>query len=233
MSASALSLALLALSVSLDGFGVGVAYGLRRIRIPALSVAIITGCSALAAALAMSAGRFLGGFLTPQAASAAGAAILIGIGSWSLVQCLRDGDRDDGGHAGQDEPAGDNDDAFAAGNLPRVRLLRVEIRSLGLIVHILRSPSAADADRSGAISPGEAVWLGAALSLDAFGAGIGAALIGLPAGITPLVVGAAGAGFLILGIRVGSKADRRRTGAKTMSVLPGLILIVLGFLRLF
>jgi len=77
------------------------------------------------------------------------------------------------------------------------------------------------------------VWLGAALSMDAFGAGIGAALIGLPAGIPPLVVGAAGAAFLVLGLRAGTKANGRRAAAKTMSVLPGLILIILGFLRLF
>ena len=233
MSASVLSLALLALSVSLDGFGVGVAYGLRRIRIPALSVAVISGCSALAVALAMSAGQLLGRFLVPQAASAAGAAILIGIGCWSLYQCLRGSDRDDGGRDGQAEVREEDGDTTEEGNLSRVRLLRLEIRPLGLIVHILRSPPAADADRSGAISPGEAVWLGAALSMDAFGAGIGAALIGLPAGITPLVVGAAGAAFLVLGLRAGTKANGRRAAAKTMSVLPGLILIILGFLRLF
>ena len=233
MSEQVLSLTLLALSVSLDGFGAGVAYGLRRIRIPASSVLIIAGCSALAVALGMSAGRILGGYLVPRAASAAGAAILIGIGCWSLYQCLRGSGRDDERSAETAETPGETGGAASANNLACVRLLRLEIRSLGLIVHIMRSPPAADADRSGVISPGEAVWLGAALSLDAFGAGIGAALIGLPAGITPLVVGAAGAACLVLGLRAGGRADGRLPAAKAMSVLPGLILMILGILRLF
>ena len=233
MSEEALSLALLALSVSLDGFGAGVAYGLRRIRIPASSVFIIAGCSALAVALGMSAGRILGGYLVPRAASAAGAAILIGIGCWSLYQCLRGSGRDDERSAETAETPGETGGAASANNLACVRLLRLEIRPLGLIVHIMRSPPAADTDRSGVISPGEAVWLGAALSLDAFGAGIGAALIGLPAGITPLVVGAAGAACLVLGLRAGGRADGRLPAAKAMSVLPGLILMILGILRLF
>lgn len=233
MSEEALSLALLALSVSLDGFGAGVAYGLRRIRIPASSVFIIAGCSALAVALGMSAGRILGGYLVPRAASAAGAAILIGIGCWSLYQCLRGSGRDDERSAETAETPGETGGAASANNLACVRLLRLEIRPLGLIVHIMRSPPAADTDRSGVISPGEAVWLGAALSLDAFGAGIGAALIGLPAGITPLVVGAAGAACLVLGLRAGGRADSRLPAAKAMSVLPGLILMILGILRLF
>src|SRR5690606_18851213 len=163
MAEQVLSLALLALSVSLDGFGAGVAYGLCRIRIPALSVLIIAGCSALAVALGMSAGRILGGYLVPRAASAAGAAILIGIGCWSLYQCLRGGGRDDERFGDTSGTAGETGGDSFENPHSRVRLLRLEIRPLGLIVHIMRSPSAADADRSGVISPGEAVWLGAAL----------------------------------------------------------------------
>lgn len=233
MSEQVLSLALLALSVSLDGFGAGVAYGLRRIRIPASSVLIIAGCSALAVALGMSAGRILGGYLVPRAASAAGAVILIGIGCWALHQCLRGGRDEQRSVETADGTFGEAGDAGFVDNLARVRLLRLEIRPLGLIVHIMRSPSAADTDRSGVISPGEAVWLGTALSLDAFGAGIGAALIGLPAGITPLVVGTAGVACLILGLRAGDRADGRLPAAKAMSVLPGLILMILGIMRLF
>ncbi|WP_372636321.1 manganese efflux pump, partial [Cohnella sp.] len=41
------SLLLLALAVSLDGFGVGVTYGLRGIRVPWVSIAIIAACSGL------------------------------------------------------------------------------------------------------------------------------------------------------------------------------------------
>lgn len=260
MPVFAVSLVLLALAVSLDGFGVGVAYGLRRIRIPALSVTIIACCSALAVALAMSAGRLLAGWLTPQTASAAGAVILFALGGWALSQSWR-GRAGDGRDArtGGDErrsqalrrkmgragasgsgaaapfpvalPEADGA-GFALRRVPRVRMLTLEIRSLGIIIQILRTPSAADADRSGAISAGEAIWLGAALSLDAFGAGIGAALIGLPVFGTSLAVALSCAAFLWCGLGVGRKAGGRPL-ARVMSVLPGAIMIALGVLRLF
>lgn len=39
------SLLLLAFALSLDGFGVGITYGLRKMKIPLLSVLIISLCS--------------------------------------------------------------------------------------------------------------------------------------------------------------------------------------------
>jgi putative Mn2+ efflux pump MntP len=241
MPVFAASLALLALAVSLDGFGVGVAYGLRRIRIPALSVAIIACCSAFAVALAMTVGHLLAGWLSPRTASAAGAVILFALGGWALWQSLHN--RDSGG-ADADTPR-NGAVAPLAGTLPgpagaeavlrpvpRVNLLTLEIRPLGIIIHILRTPSAADADRSGTISAGEAVWLGAALSLDAFGAGIGAALLGLPVVGTPVAVALSCAAFLWLGLGVGRKAGGH-PWIRTMSILPGVIMMALGVLRLF
>ena len=56
-------------------------------------------------------------------------------------------------------------------------LFNWEIRSLGVVIHILKKPTRADFDRSGIITGLEALFLGVALSLDAFGAGIGAAML--------------------------------------------------------
>ena len=46
------------------------------------------------------------------------------------------------------------------------------------MIQILRKPTVADFDKSGTISAGEAL-LGIALSVDSFGAGIGASLLGM------------------------------------------------------
>ena len=59
MLAHMVSLLALALAVSLDGFGVGVTYGLRGIRIPLASIAIIAVCSGAVIWLSMLAGGFL------------------------------------------------------------------------------------------------------------------------------------------------------------------------------
>lgn len=201
MLASLSSLILLSFAVSLDGFGVGMTYGVRRIRIPLKSVIIISVCSGLVMLLAMLAGSMLAHWIPPRGASAVGAFILIGIGLWALAQLLRTGNA--------------NDEGADRANL----------------IEILKSPSAADRDRSGTISPAEACLLGAALSLDAFGAGIGAAMIGFPPLLTAALITAASGSFLQLGTRVGCRAAGWRW-VRQLSMLPGIILIAIGLLKL-
>ena len=53
------SMLALALAVSLDGFSAGVLYGARKIRIPAVSVIIVSICSALVLYASMGAGGVL------------------------------------------------------------------------------------------------------------------------------------------------------------------------------
>ena len=73
----------------------------------------------------------------------------------------------------------DLEPSVSGGSLERM-VFTLELRKLGVVIQILRSPSKADMDNSGSISTQEAMWLGIALSLDAFGAGLGAALLGFP-----------------------------------------------------
>ncbi|WP_080833722.1 sporulation membrane protein YtaF [Cohnella massiliensis] len=218
------SLLLLSFAVSLDGFGVGMTYGLRKIRIPLPSILIISVCSGVILLLSMMAGVALAGVLSPHGASAVGAVILIGIGVWALVQFSRNRDRDDA-----DAPK------EADRTVPppaKSTLVTLEIRRLGIIIQILRTPSAADVDRSGIITAGGGFLLGAALSLDAFGAGIGAALVGFPPVATAILIACSSGLFLWLGMRFGFAAAGWRWIRK-LSVLPGIILIVMGIVKLF
>jgi len=218
------SLLLLSFAVSLDGFGVGMTYGLRKIRIPLPSILIISVCSGVILLLSMMAGVALAGVLSPHGASAVGAVILIGIGVWALVQFSRNRDRDDA-----DAP---KEEDRTVPPPAKSTLVTLEIRRLGIIIQILRTPSAADVDRSGIITAGEAFLLGAALSLDAFGAGIGAALVGFPPVATAILIACSSGLFLWLGMRFGFAATGWRWIRK-LSVLPGIILIVMGIVKLF
>jgi putative sporulation protein YtaF len=87
-------------------------------------------------------------------------------------------------------------------------------------------------DRSGTISAGEAFLLGTALSLDAFGAGIGAALVGFPPILTAVLIAASSGLFLWWGTKVGFWASKWRW-VRQLSMLPGIILITMGILKLF
>ena len=110
-------------------------------------------------------------------------------------------------------------------------VLYIELKRLGLVIQILRKPSIADIDRSGNISASEAVLLGVALSLDAFGAGIGAALIGFAPMLTSVVIALASGTFLATGLRIGYKYSDL-SWIQRLSVFPGFVLIIMGIMKL-
>lgn len=231
------ALLLLAFAVSLDGFGVGVTYGLRQIRIPILSILIIACCSGIIILLSMLFGQWMGEYISPHLAEVVGALILIGIGLFSLINFMRGRGQEqvEGAQAAEDGRKAPNSGqmptaeqgALAAG----VTVLRLELRKLGLVIEILRSPQAADVDRSGIISSSEAVLLGCALSFDAFGAGLGAALLGYPPLATALLIAIASGLFLYCGIRVGFRFSYSHR-VRALSFLPGVVLIIMGCFKL-
>jgi putative sporulation protein YtaF len=107
----------------------------------------------------------------------------------------------------------------------------LELKKIGIVVQILRTPMAADIDRSGGISGKEALILGLALSLDAFGAGIGAALLGYSPWLTAVTIGTMSSVFVFGGMKVGSMfADTK--WMSRLRFLPGIVLIVLGFMNM-
>ncbi|MFB9330123.1 MntP/YtaF family protein [Paenibacillus aurantiacus] len=236
MLAHAASLLLLAFAVSLDGLGVGVTYGLRRIRIPVFSVVIISLCSGFVVWLSMQIGTVLAGYLSPDFASWTGAALLVLIGAWALVQHFRRGkeDEEDAGEAADFRTAVNQgqDGAPPASDWEATKTIVIlELKRLGLVIQILRKPQIADVDRSGIISASEAVLLGFALSLDSFGAGLGAAMVGFPPVLTALIICTASGLFLLGGMQLGFRFAGMR-GMQALSVLPGLMLIAMGIMKL-
>jgi putative sporulation protein YtaF len=228
MMAPVVSLFLLSFAVSLDGFGVGITYGVRKIKIPISSIFIIAACSGLIILLSMMVGVALTGWISPKGASAVGAAILIGIGMLALFQFIRSGEP-------EEADSRLNNGGLAAVQIDQMSykpVVKMELKLFGFIIQILRTPSAADRDQSGTISAGEAFFLGTALSLDAFGAGIGAALVGFPPLLTAILIAAASGFFLWSGTRVGFWVSGWRW-IRQLSILPGVILIAMGISKLF
>ncbi|HZG83526.1 sporulation membrane protein YtaF [Paenibacillus sp.] len=222
------SMLALALAVSLDGLSAGMMYGIRKIRIPFLSVGIVSLCSAFVLFGSMSFGGLFVELLPERAAQWIGASILIGIGVWAIAQMRLTSRREAESAELEDEASSSAETVPAA---EEKTLLQWEIRQLGLIIRIWRTPSMADVDRSGVISASEAVLLGLALSLDSLGAGIGAALIGFPPVATSLLIGAASGLCIAGGVRLGFLFAGLRWIEK-LTLLPGCILIVMGILKL-
>ncbi|MBW4082308.1 manganese efflux pump [Paenibacillus sp. S150] len=244
------SLLLLAFALSLDGFGVGITYGLRKMKIPLLSVLIISMCSGIVICVSMQVGVLLARVVSPHAASSIGAVILVLMGCWSLYQMVTQKEKEHGGadvqaESGQDGREAEPETAAAfAGNAAhaaggaaeedepqRPAVFSLELRHLGVVIQILRTPSSADMDASGSISSMEAMVLGIALSLDAFGAGLGAALLGFSPVSTSLMIALFSGTFLLLGMKTGL----RLSGSywmKHAALFPALLLIAMGIMKL-
>lgn len=204
-----LSLLLLALALSLDSFSVGLVYGIRPIRLPLAAILVVGAISGLLVGATMWLGGLLGDLITPAAAQRLGGAILTGVGAWVVYQTLRT-------------------------HLPpqpdRSTLLTIRLKALGLVIQILREPAAADTDRSGSISTGEAGFLGLALALDSVGAGFGAALAGFDPVRLPLLVALACSLCLWGGSRLGQAVPLKLDGR--WNVAHGVALMALGLYRM-
>ncbi|GGB48512.1 sporulation membrane protein YtaF [Fictibacillus barbaricus] len=208
----AYSFVLLALAVSLDSFGAGLTYGIKSIKIPFRSIVIIAICSAFTFLFSMLLGFTLEQFISHKTSEVLGGLILLGIGIYSLWQVFL--------------PEKENIEKE-----PK-NIMLFEIKSLGIVIHILKKPVIADIDKSGSITGWEAVLLGIALSLDAFGAGIGAALIDLSPILTTLCIAVMSSLFLWGGMALGLYFFNKTNWMKRLSILPGVLLIVMGLLKM-
>lgn len=194
-------------ALSLDGFGVGLSYGMRKIKITLMSLVLISFSSALAVSLSMLLGKMTACFFAPSTANLVGAVILIVVGCWLFLQNL------------------------ILNMLPVEKTYSIKVNTLGLVINILKEPQKADFDKSGVIDAKEAVFLGVALAMDALGAGFGAAMSGYSPLFTPLFVAGAKLIFISSGLYIG-KQFRIKYLKGEMTLLPGGIIILLGFSKL-
>jgi len=205
------AMTMFALALSLDGFGAGVAYGLRNIAIPWLSLTVICLASMTLVASSMVLGRGIAVYLSPHVAGAVGAVILVIIGVGIIIGALK--------------PVRDER------KQKDYTLLCLNIRPLGIIIQIMKEPGCADFDASGEISAREAFFLGLALAMDAMAAGLGVAMTGYNIVITALMVGIAEFLMVKTGLVVG-KTVTNGFLKKTSTVVAGLILVSLGLLKI-
>ena len=208
-----LAIVLFALAVSGDGFIVGIAYGIKQIKIPTLSLLVIAMASALVVMSSMILGKGISCFIAPQLTSTIGASLIIIIGIYFLLQAFRQ-------------------KIYSLEHDEEDPLLSLNINSLGIIIQILKKPSTADFDSSGEISFKEAFFLGLALAMDAMGAGIGMAMTGMNILLTAISVGVLKFTLVSTGLNVGRKMQNEHWQSAT-TLLTGLILLAIGILEYF
>ena len=80
---------IIALALSLDGFGVGMAYGFNRIKMPLVSLCIIGFCSALMMGISMLFGQVLTAKLVVISPKILGAATLMAVGCYQFFRAVK------------------------------------------------------------------------------------------------------------------------------------------------
>lgn len=198
----------LVIAVSLDGFGVGITYGIRKINVPFVALLIIMACSGFIVLLSMTVGNIISSFISPYFSQMLGGAILIFLGLFSLLNIYR-------ANSNLDVPS-----------QPIDKNNRFEHFKT-----VVTTPNQADLDQSGTISAGEALLLGAALALDAFGAGIGAAIVGYSPFITAILIAFMSGMFVLWGIKIGLLLSNLPK-LERLTLLPPFILIALGMFNM-
>ena len=119
-----LSYFLFALALNIDSFVAGLAYGARQIKVPLLSLLIISLISVAAISISMAGGKVLLALIPEAMAHRLGGLLLMFIGFWVLLQTRR---------ANRTEK-----DRSRENSVPR--LFRIHIRPLGLVIQILKEP---------------------------------------------------------------------------------------------
>ncbi|SKC70338.1 sporulation membrane protein YtaF [Maledivibacter halophilus] len=204
---SLISLILIATAVSIDGFWGGFAFGLRKIRIKFFSLIIISSMSVICTMITMLIGYNLKDIIPLEIAKYIGAGLLILLGLLTLRESYKK------------ERALSNNSR----NLINFKL--------GDLVKVLYNPLLSDVDKQNDIKPMEGTILGLAVAMDAAIAGFTVSLMGINPYTTPFLFGLSH--FVLIGI---GNVIARHSGVNQIgqrfSLLPGLILMILGVLRL-
>lgn len=200
---------LLALASNLDNVGVGIAYGMRRVRVPVASNILIAAITATGTLVSVLFGNTLGKLLSYGLASILAGGVLIGMGAWVVVREALTLYQN--AHQAPDRTA---TSTTGTGYLSKVHTIRI-------------NPLSADSDRSGQIDFREATLLGLALTPNNLVNGAAAGMMDLSVAVLVLLVFLFSVVTIWAGIEVGQLCGRRWLG-NIAGVASGALLIFVG-----
>lgn len=207
---------LLAFSLSMDAFGIGISYGLRNIKVLFIPRVIISLISVLFTALSIGIGDIILLVLPMDIAKFIGAAMLAFLGAFIVYQAVHKNKK------------------YTKCIKKDKKTWNVVLKSFGVTIKIIRDPSFCDFDHSSDIDIKESIYLGVALSIDSFGAGISSAVSGVNSLLVLLMVGGCQLLFISLGLFLGGRLSLiKNINSNVFMVISGVILIALAGVRLF
>lgn len=203
-------LIMLVTALCLDSFAASFVYGAERVRIPAASVAVLSGLSTAVLILSLLLGSSVGHIVPQRLTELFCFLILFLIGFVKLFD-------------------GALKSLIRRFPLPEKRL-KFSVSQFHFILTVYADPAAANEEDISVLSPSEAFFLGLSLSLDSAAAGFGAGMTAFSLPLITLLSLGLNTASVLLGSCLGKRLASR--SSLDLSWLCGLLLIALAFFKL-
>ena len=213
----------LAISSSIDSFGIGITYGVRKTKISLIAKIILFFISFCITMLSICIGSLFLRIFPAYITNLIGTFLLIGMGCFIIYETLI--------------KKGKNNSIspHSFSKVPSIqKTYQFFLKSFGITIQIIRDPISSDLDQSHRIDSKEALYLGFALSIDSICIGIGSSMLGISTFLFPFIVSSFQLLFLSLGSFLGRKIVSTYSIPDTFwNILSGSLLILIGILRFF
>ncbi len=200
---------LLALSVSIDSLGIGITYGLRKTSISTSAKFILFIVSFAFVCISVTFGYFLISILPNNIIKTVSVLLLCLMGFLIIYEAMNTNEKKE------------------------YKSHKIFLKPLGITIQIIKNPISSDLNNSKIIEKNEAIYLAFALSLDSICVGITSSSFGLYSLLFPILVPLFQFLFLNTGIILGKKISLYNISCKKWNILSGILLIIIGVLRIF
>lgn len=198
-----LSALLFSISSNLDNIVVGMAYGIKKIKIPWFPNIIIAFITSLGTFLSMIVGSYISDFLPSSISNSIGATIIILLGVYFLIQSI----------------------------LNIIKQKKSKEIALKDINDMVEYAEKSDLDKSGDISIKESIFVALGLTINNLGNGIAASITGVSIHFTVLFTFILSIVLISSGEAIGHHVIGRFCG-KYAPLISGILLIILGLIEI-
>ncbi len=207
---------ILALSVSIDSLSIGITYGLKDTKISYIGKVTLFITSFIISIISIWFGDNIKNIFPDIITKMIGTFILIFMGLFIIYQSVCKNNLKNNEIKSNSEE----------------KIYSFFIKFLGITIKIIKNPISSDFDNSKKIDGKEALFLGLALSLDAFCVGIGSGIIGINSFIFPFLTSLFQLIFLNTGILFGKKINSlSKLPDNIWSIISGTLLILIGIIK--
>ena len=202
-----LSAFIFALIVSIDNFTVGIAYGVKKIRISPSSNILIGLISSLGTLLSMILGLAIINLISAKTANLLGCIILLTLGIYFIIDFVK--------------------------KKFNIQSFKLQLKpDLSVCTVLLNYPEFADVDKSGTLELKESIMLAFALALNNFGLGIGVGITGINIVQVTIFTFITSILSILIGYTIGQKYLSKLLGDYA-SLFSGCLIIFLSIYEIF